>query len=76
MKVSIPPARGPNSLVTKRTGLETASSNQWFTTETASHFHARAETMRTGMDMGARLASPKPLSQPHNAQRGYKFGFI
>ncbi|MEY5018280.1 MAG: hypothetical protein RJB54_198, partial [Actinomycetota bacterium] len=27
-KVSIPPARGPKSLVTKRTGLETSSSNQ------------------------------------------------
>lgn len=28
MKVSIPPARGPKSLVTKRIGLETTSSYQ------------------------------------------------
>ena len=32
-KVSIPPARGPKSLVTNRTGLETTSSNQRFSSK-------------------------------------------
>jgi hypothetical protein len=61
----MPPDRGPKSLVTNRSGLETGGSNQRLIT----NFHVRARAGRTMRDMGARLASPKPQSQPHNTRK-------
>lgn len=74
----MPPDRGPKSLVTNRSGLETGGSDQRLTTEgtTGGNFHAQPRPERTGKDMGARLASPEPLSQPHNTRKGCEFRSI
>ena len=69
----MPPDRGPKSLVTNKSGLETGGSNQRLIT----NFHARASTRgAAGKDMGARLASPKPLPQLHNTRKGCEFRSI